>query len=83
MFNPPSPTDAACRCHAQVAAGSLVLKDVPPKIMVAGSPARPVGKVSGGHLLLTFHGFYRVFHLHSPLTWFPLTLSPNPSLNVS
>jgi serine O-acetyltransferase len=32
---------------AQVAAGSLVLRDVPPKIMVAGSPARPVGKVSG------------------------------------
>jgi serine acetyltransferase len=31
----------------QVAAGSLVLRDVPPKIMVAGSPARPVGKVSG------------------------------------
>jgi len=34
---------------AQVAAGSLVLKDVPPKTMVAGSPARPLGKVSGAY----------------------------------
>lgn len=36
-------------CFVQVAAGSLVLKDVPPKTMVAGSPARPLGKVTGGH----------------------------------
>ena len=32
---------------AQVAANSLVLKAVPPKTMVAGSPAREVGKVTG------------------------------------
>jgi len=32
---------------AQVAAGSLVLKDVPPRTMVAGSPAKEVGKVTG------------------------------------
>ena len=31
----------------QVAANSLVLKAVPPKTMVAGSPARVVGKVTG------------------------------------
>lgn len=45
--------DASCCGTVQVAAGSLVLKDVPPKIMVAGSPARPVGKVSGALFLLT------------------------------
>lgn len=32
---------------AQVAAGSLVLRDVPPRAMVAGSPAHIVGTVSG------------------------------------
>ena len=32
---------------AQVAAGSLVLKPVPPRTMVAGSPAKEVGKVTG------------------------------------
>ena len=32
---------------AQVAAGSLVLKPVPPHAMVAGSPAKEIGKVSG------------------------------------
>ena len=32
---------------AQVAANSLVLKAVPPKTMVAGSPAREVGRVTG------------------------------------
>ncbi|KAK9868049.1 hypothetical protein WJX84_002711 [Apatococcus fuscideae] len=32
---------------AQVAAGSMVLKDVPPRTMVAGSPAKIVGCVSG------------------------------------
>lgn len=39
---------------AQVAAGSLVLKNVPPRTMVAGSPAKEVGKVTGGrrHLCL-------------------------------
>lgn len=31
---------------AQIAAGSLVLKPVPPHTMVAGSPAKVVGKVS-------------------------------------
>lgn len=30
---------------AQIAAGSLVLKPVPPHTMVAGSPAKVVGKV--------------------------------------
>ena len=36
---------------AQVAAGSLVLKPVPPRTMVAGSPAVVVGTVTGaqGH----------------------------------
>ena len=38
---------------AQVAAGSLVLKDVPPRTMVAGSPAKEVGKVTGEPLSLT------------------------------
>ena len=32
---------------AQIAAGSLVLKPVPPHTMVAGSPAKPVGKLFG------------------------------------
>lgn len=32
---------------AQVAAGSLVLKPVPPRTMVAGSPAKEIGTVSG------------------------------------
>jgi serine O-acetyltransferase len=32
---------------AQVAAGSLVLKPVPPRTMVAGSPAKEVGTVTG------------------------------------
>lgn len=32
---------------AQVAAGSLVLKPVPPHTMVAGSPAKEVGFVTG------------------------------------
>ena len=36
---------------AQVAANSLVLKPVPPKTMVAGSPAREVGKVTGERVL--------------------------------
>ena len=35
---------------AQVAAGSMVLKDVPPRTMVAGSPAKIVGCVSGALL---------------------------------
>lgn len=33
----------------QVAAGSLVLKPVPPGTMVAGSPAKEVGHVTGAH----------------------------------
>lgn len=36
---------------SQVAAGSLVLKSVPPKTMVAGSPAKEVGKVHGNPAL--------------------------------
>lgn len=36
---------------AQVAAGSLVLKPVPPRTMVAGSPAKEVGTVSGNPAL--------------------------------
>ena len=32
---------------AQIAAGSLVLKPVAPRTMVAGSPAKPVGEVKG------------------------------------
>lgn len=36
---------------AQVAAGSLVLKPVPPRTMVAGSPAKEVGKISGNPAL--------------------------------
>jgi serine acetyltransferase len=32
---------------AQIAAGSLVLKPVPAHTMVAGSPAKEVGKVAG------------------------------------
>jgi serine O-acetyltransferase len=35
---------------AQIAAGSLVLKPVPPHTMVAGSPAKPVGRIAGGRL---------------------------------
>lgn len=40
---------------AQVAAGSLVLKDVPPRTMVAGSPAKEVGKVTGNPALKMQH----------------------------
>ena len=40
---------------AQVAAGSLVLKDVPPRTMVAGSPAKEVGKVTGNSNDNTLH----------------------------
>lgn len=36
---------------SQVAAGSLVLKPVDPKTMVAGSPAKPVGRVQGNPAL--------------------------------
>mmetsp|Transcript_15038 Transcript_15038/g.45426 ORF Transcript_15038/g.45426 Transcript_15038/m.45426 type:complete len:981 (-) Transcript_15038:599-3541(-) len=36
---------------AQVAAGSLVLRDVPPRAMVAGSPANVIGQVSGNAAL--------------------------------
>ena len=36
--------------RAQVAAGSLVLKPVAPKTMVAGSPAQVVGTVDGAEL---------------------------------
>lgn len=35
---------------AQIAAGSLVLKPVPAHTMVAGSPAKPVGTVTGERL---------------------------------
>lgn len=38
---------------AMVAAGSLVLKPVPPKTMVAGSPAKEVGRVTGAAPFLT------------------------------
>lgn len=38
---------------AQIAAGSLVLKPVAPHTMVAGSPAKPVGHVTGGSAQLT------------------------------
>ena len=38
---------AALRLRLQVAAGSLVLKDVPPRTLVAGSPAREIGAVTG------------------------------------
>ncbi|KAL3145212.1 hypothetical protein ABBQ32_000961 [Trebouxia sp. C0010 RCD-2024] len=40
---------------AQVAAGSLVLKNVPPRTMVAGSPAKEVGKVTGNPALKMQH----------------------------
>jgi len=40
---------------AQVAAGSLVLKPVPPKTMVAGTPAKEVGTVSGGNPAATMN----------------------------
>jgi serine O-acetyltransferase len=35
---------------AQIAAGSLVLKQVAPHTMVAGSPAKAVGHITGGAL---------------------------------
>ena len=38
---------------AQIAAGSLVLKPVAPHTMVAGSPAKPVGKVREGSTRLS------------------------------
>ena len=38
---------------AQIAAGSLVLKPVAPHTMVAGSPAKPVGKVRGQQAALS------------------------------
>lgn len=37
---------------AQIAAGSLVLKPVPPNTMMAGSPAKEVGKVTGAACIL-------------------------------
>lgn len=40
---------------AQIAAGSLVLKPVPPRTMVAGSPAREVGQVQGNPALSMVH----------------------------
>ncbi|KAK9823693.1 hypothetical protein WJX72_004670 [[Myrmecia] bisecta] len=40
---------------AQVAANSLVLKSVPPRTMVAGSPAKEVGKVTGNPALKMQH----------------------------
>lgn len=40
---------------SQVAAGSLVLKPVPPHTMVAGSPAKVVGKVHGNPALSMEH----------------------------
>lgn len=49
-FPPPPPLGRAGNIQigkgAQIAAGSLVLKDVPPHTMVAGSPAKVVGPVS-------------------------------------
>lgn len=36
-----------CLPHCQVAAGSLVLKPVPPRTLVAGSPAREIGQLTG------------------------------------
>ena len=45
---PPAPS---LRCAGlQVAAGSLVLKPVPPRTLVAGSPAKEIGTIKGGCL---------------------------------
>ena len=38
----------SARLPLQVAAGSLVLKSVPPKTLVAGSPAKEIGTITGG-----------------------------------
>ncbi|MEJ7667211.1 MAG: acyl-ACP--UDP-N-acetylglucosamine O-acyltransferase [Casimicrobiaceae bacterium] len=45
-----------CRigAHAMIAAGAIVLQDVPPFVMVAGSPAKPRGTNSGGLRRRTF-----------------------------
>lgn len=40
---------------AQIAAGSLVLKPVPPHMMMAGTPAKVVGRVSGNPALNMLH----------------------------
>lgn len=40
---------------SQVASGSLVLKPVPPHTMVAGSPAKVIGKVLGNPALRMEH----------------------------
>lgn len=51
---------------AQIAAGSLVLKPVPPHTMVAGSPAKPVGKLFGNPAL-DMQQWCRKFNDYDPL----------------
>jgi serine O-acetyltransferase len=50
---------------AQIAAGSLVLKPVEPHTMVAGSPARPVGRVVGNPALRMQH-WSKKLAVHDP-----------------
>ncbi|KAG2450621.1 hypothetical protein HYH02_004461 [Chlamydomonas schloesseri] len=47
---------------AQIAAGSLVLKPVPPHTMVAGSPAKEVGPVVGNPALSMMHWSQRLLN---------------------
>ncbi len=56
-------------CVLQVAAGSLVLKPVPPGTMVAGSPAREVGYVIGKD-----PGSARLYSAQPCLAWLSLKL---------
>ncbi|KAG2438001.1 hypothetical protein HXX76_005615 [Chlamydomonas incerta] len=50
---------------AQIAAGSLVLKPVPPHTMVAGSPAKEVGPVVGNPALSMMHWSQRLLNAES------------------
>lgn len=50
---------------AQIAAGSLVLKPVPPHTMVAGSPAKEVGPVVGNPALSMMHWSQRLLSAES------------------
>lgn len=58
---------------AQIAAGSLVLKAVAPRVMVAGAPAQPVGQVQGAqsflHDVARSRACARLLRLHTVTTW--------------
>ena len=52
---------------AQIAAGSLVLKEVSPHAMVAGSPAKEVGRVSALANDRVHHYIHHVHYEYMPM----------------